>query len=534
MYDYIVIGAGSAGCVLANRLSANPKHRVALIEAGGKDTATAIHMPLGVGRTLSDPKLSWNLFSGDEPFAHNRNVFLPRGKVLGGSSSLNGMIYIRGQQEDFNTWAQLGCLGWGWDDLLPYFKKSEDFQHGESDLHGAGGELHVADIIHDNPTNHIMLKGFEEYGIPRNDDFNGHSQEGAGYYQVTIKDGKRCSTAVGFLKPARKRKNLDVLTGARVHKINIENGRAHSVTLARRGKIETLVAHQEIILSAGAYHSPHILHLSGIGDAAHLSSIGITPVLDRPEVGENLQDHYMAPMAFRIKSGVYSYNKELRGLNIAKNVIHYLLTRKGVMSIPAAQIGAFIKSDPALDRPDLQYHCLAITGDLETALDGKMNEVCKTPGLTIGGAMLRPESKGYARAVNADQNAKPHIVHNYLAEEEDRRLTILAMRMARDIVATPSLSDIIEEEDLPGMQAMSDDELLDFSKQYGTTLYHPIGTCRMGNDENAVVDPSLRLRGIDGLRVIDASIMPKLVSGNTNAATIAIAEKGADLILQSA
>jgi len=529
-FDYVIIGAGSAGCVLANRLSADPNISVALLEAGKRDTNFMIHMPMGYGKTNSEPGESWHYFSGAEPHLNNRKMLVPRGKGLGGSSNINGMIYIRGQQEDYNQWSQLGASGWSWQDVLPYFKRSATHALGREQFYD-DGPLWVEPTGHRDSTSDAMIAAFGSIGVPQNDDFNGKDQWGAGYFDANIKGGKRFSAAMAYLRPVEKRSNLTILTDAHVCKVIIEDKRATGVAFIDKKGSQTITAHKEIILSAGTYQSPQILQLSGIGPAAHLQSLNIPLQANRRDVGAHLQDHIIPPMAWRVKPGIYSQNDELRMPKVLWNFMRYLLQKKGPMTNPAAPVGAFVKSDPALQQPDIQFHCLPLTGDLEIAARGEKSRLSPHPGLTLGPYFLRPESRGSSMAASPNPHDTPSIIHNYLDAAHDCAVTVKAMKIARTVASTDVLSQLIEKETDPGNDVQSDDEMLAFARQYGVTGYHPVGTCRMGSDADAVVDPKLKVNGVRSLRVVDASIMPRLISGNTHAATVMIAEKASAMIL---
>jgi len=522
-FDFVIVGAGSAGCVLANRLSAGGRYRVALLEAGGRAKSFFVSMPIGYGKIAFEPGLSWHYFSAPEPGLDGRRVLLPRGKGLGGSSNINGLIYIRGQAADYADWAAAGATGWSWPDVLPWFQKSE---------------LRVQQAIERDSTNDAVIAAFAATGTPVTETFNDGTQWGSGYYDAIIDRGERWSAARVFLDPVKDRENLEIHTAAVARRIIFERGdtgvRASAVEGDLGGERKLLRARREVILAAGAYHSPQLLQLSGIGDARLLGEQGISVVLDRPAVGANLQDHYVVPMGFRVKPGVFSYNGELAGWGLLRNFWRYLLQRSGPLTIPAAQSGAFVRSDPAQPRPDLQYHCLPVTGDLEVAAKGGKGALSQYPGLTIAPCVMRPVSRGEVVIAAIDPLTPPQIVHRYLVAEADQKITVRGMRIARDVAAASPLAALIEAEVAPGELAQSDAELLEFARRFGSTGYHPVGTCRMGSDDDAVVDPQLRVQGVSGLRVADASVMPALISGNTHAACVMIGERAADFLLRAA
>ncbi|MGJ4995389.1 GMC family oxidoreductase [Bradyrhizobium sp. HKCCYLS3077] len=527
-FDYVVVGAGSAGCVLANRLSSDGRHKVLLLEAGPKDTNIWIHVPLGYGKLFKEKTVNWMYQTEPEPGLDGRSVFQPRGKVLGGSSSINGLLYVRGQHEDYDRWRQRGNVGWGHDDVLPYFKRAENQCRGADDYHGVGGPLPVSDWRHEDPLSEAFVKAAVEAGLPFNADFNGASQEGVGYFQTTTRRGRRASSAVSYLRPALGRSNLHVETDALAQRILFEGRRARGVVFSQRGRLRTARARKEILVSSGAYNSPQLLQLSGVGPADLLKQHGIDVVLDAPGVGHDLQDHLQVRIVMRCSQRItlndivnHPVRKVLAGAR-------YAAFRSGPLTIAAGTAGAFFKTDSRLASPDIQIHFIPFSTD-------KMGEKLHTfSGFTASVCQLRPESRGSLRIRSADPAAPPEIRINYLASETDRRANIDGLRILRKILAAPALKPYVSDEAFPGPKVVSDDDILAYCRQTGSTIYHPTSTCRMGADDLAVVDQRLRVRGIDGLRVVDASIMPDLVSGNTNAPVIMIAEKASDMILQDA
>jgi choline dehydrogenase len=513
-YHDIIIGAGSAGCVLAARLSENPDHNVLLIEAGGEDRHPFIHMPAGFTRLIRNTELNWGYRT--EPQAHldGRQLYWPRGRVLGGSSAINAMCYSRGHRFDYQQWAANGAPGWGWDEVLPYFKKSEDYEGGASEFHGEGGPLAVSALRHRNPLSAVFLEAAEEAGYPRTDDFNGPRQRGFDYYQVTQRDGRRASAATAYLAPARSRSNLTVRTGAMAAKVLISGGKARGVRLIRDGAEEE-VHGGRVILSGGTINSPQLLMLSGIGPADHLRNLDIEVILDLPGVGSNLQDHLDICTLVESRMPV-TYDH----LNQFMVGLRYLLTRKGPGASNVAEAGGFVVSPLASDdRPDIQLHFVPAL--LDDHGRGKLGG----HGMTLHSCALRPESRGTIRLHSTDPLAPPAIQPEYLGEEYDRKMMLECVRVARSIFSQPVFSPYRGDEILPGADVVSDEDVMAYIRRKAETIYHPVGTCRMGDDDMAVVGPDLRVHGIDNLCVVDASVMPALVSGNTNAPTIMIAEK---------
>jgi choline dehydrogenase len=527
-FDYVIVGAGSAGCVLANRLSADGKHSVLLLEAGPKDTNFWIHVPLGYGKLFKEKTVNWMYQTEPEPGLNGRQVFQPRGKVLGGSSSINGLLYVRGQHEDYDRWRQRGNAGWGYDDVLPYFKKAENQQRGGDKYHGVGGPLPVSDWRHADPLSEAFVAAAAETGIPTNSDFNGAAQEGAGFFQTTTRRGRRASTAFSYLRPAKGRRNLHVETGALAQRLLFEGRRARAVEYRQNGELRAARARKEILISGGAYNSPQLLQLSGIGPAELLKTLGIDVVLDAPGVGNDLQDHMQVRLVMRCAQRITlndTLNHPLRRIMAGAR---YAAFRKGPLTIAAGTSGAFFKTSPRLASPDIQIHFLPFSTD-------KMGEKLHSfSGFTASVCQLRPESRGSLRIKSADPTVPPEIRINYLAAETDRTAFIDGIKILRKILSAPALKPYVVDEAHPGSKVSTDEDVLDYCRRTGSTVYHPTSTCRMGNDPLAVVDQRLRLRGIEGLRVVDASVMPDLMSGNTNAPTIMIAEKASDMILEDA
>jgi choline dehydrogenase len=530
-FDYVIVGAGSAGCVLANRLSADGRHTVLLLEAGPPDSYPWIHIPIGYAKTMFNPTVNWCFYTEPDPGMNGRRIYWPRGKTLGGSSSINGLISIRGQRQDYDRWAAAGNSGWSYADVLPYFRRLEHASFGDPAFHGTNGPLWCSPIGRRHELIEAIIAGAGELGIPRNDDFNGAHQEGAGYYHLSTKGGRRCSTATAYLRPARRRANLRVETRARATRLLFDGKRADGVIYRQRGEELTARARREILLCAGAVQSPQLLQLSGVGAPSLLHRFGIPTVHELGGVGENLQDHLQARVIFECTRPITT-NDELRSWwRMMKMSVEYGLTRGGPMAIGINQGGIFARAVADAVVPDVQFHVATLSSDMAGSPTHPFS------GFTMSVCQLRPESRGSVRIQSIDPLQPPAMQPNYLSTTNDRATLIGGIRLARRLAATRALAPYVKAEYRPGAAAQSDDDLLEFAKNTGGTIFHPSGTCKMGDiegDSLAVVDRELKVHGVSALRVVDCSVMPVLVSGNTNVPVVMIAEKAADHILAAA
>ncbi len=529
-YDYIIVGAGSAGCALAYRLSREASRRVLLLEAGGKDSFPMIHIPLGFAFMMKNPKVNWCYETEPETNMHNRKISWPRGKVLGGTSCINGMVYIRGQKEDYDGWAQQGNDGWSYEEVLPYFKRSEHKSEGADEFHGYGGPLWVEGVANDEKLElaDMFVQAAVQTGLPFNEDFNGASQEGAGDYQRNIRNGKRQSSARTFLKACEKRPNLTVVTGALTERILFQNSRATGVEYHHKDARKQAFAAGEVILCGGVINSPQLLELSGIGQKERLEALGITVRKDLPGVGENLQDH----LTINIQQGIDNiptFYDETRPLALMGNLFKYFTRGKGLLAHAASQVGVFFRTSDEVNTPDAQIHFAPAASEPD-----KKGNLKPRPGTTATVCHLRPESRGSVHITDTNPTVPPRIIANYLDTESDRKAMIAAFKRTREIFKAPALNKHLSQEFRPGEQVQSDEEILSYIRAEAESVYHPVGTCKMGSDSEAVVDARLRVHGIEGLRVADASIMPTITSGNTHAPAVMIAERCADMLLEDA
>jgi choline dehydrogenase len=530
-YDYIIVGAGSAGCVLANRLTADGRHSVLLLEAGPADAYPWIHVPIGYAKTMFNARYNWCFYTEPDPGLNGRKIYWPRGKTLGGSSSINGLICVRGQREDYDRWAEEGNAGWRYDEVLPYFKRLEHAVGGDPAYHGRDGPLWCSPIERRHELIDAIVAGAGELGIARNDDFNGAAQEGAGYYHLSTRHGWRCSTAVAYLKPARRRRNLRVETNAQATRIAFDGRRASGISYHHRGTARTATARREVLLCAGALQTPQLLQLSGVGPGALLRSFDIPVVHALPGVGENLQDHLQARVIYECTRPITTNDDLASFWRTMAMGIDYLFTRDGPMAVGINQGGIFARACPDATTPDVQFHIATLSSDMAGSPTHDFS------GFTMSVCQLRPQSRGWVRIRSGDPLAAPAMQANYLSTPADRETLIAGIRLARRLAATRALSPYVKTEYRPGPAAQSDADLLEFARNTGATIFHPGGTCKMGDaarDPQAVVDSELRVHGLAGLRVVDCSIMPTLTSGNTNVPVVMIAEKAADLILRDA
>lgn len=527
-FDYVIVGGGTAGCVLANRLTASGQYTVLMLEAGKAARSLWVEIPAGFSKLLTNPAFNWRFETEPEEATGNRVISVPRGKGLGGSTLINGMIYVRGQPQDYDGWAQRGCTGWSFDDVLPYFRKLEDYDGPASSTRARGGPLPVSEVAERPAIAEAFISAAESAGYDRNRDYNGENQDGFGYYQVNQRRGRRVSAAAAYLQPALSRSNLSVRTGMHVTRITLEGGRATGVVAQASGETRTFRARREVILTAGAAQTPQLMELSGLGDPNVLQPLGIEVAHALPGVGANYIDHFCTRMNWRVKLPV-TLNEQTRGLKLGLAVTRYFATRSGILTLGTGLVHGFVRTRPGLEGPDVQY--FFIHASYANAAERKLDRL---PGMTIGVTQLRPESRGTIHSKSPDPFAAPAIRPNFLATEEDRRAIVEGMKIARKIVDEAPMDRFREGELTPGAECRTDAEWLDFARRDGQTIYHICGTCRMGTDELAVTDPSLKVHGIAGLRIADASIMPTMVSGNTQAAVFMIAEKAADLILHEA